>query len=160
MWSAADCVIKMYELCNFIRPAKLEQIREESWSDIQKQLKEMTDSTLVNKTLSHPFFTVFCDEGEDFLSSHRWALRRSGPCSSPGQPSPRHRCQSCRITLTTTWLGQEVTWCVSHIMFILQNSVILSYTTNCRYKEEISRLCRLHGIQEAGRSQSANSSLR
>lgn len=65
MWSAADCVIKMYELCNFIRPAKLEQIREESWSDIQKQLKEMTDSTLVNKTLSHPFFTVFCDEGED-----------------------------------------------------------------------------------------------
>ncbi|XP_027145357.1 coiled-coil domain-containing protein 78 isoform X3 [Larimichthys crocea] len=28
-------------------PAKLEQIREESWSDIQKQLKEMTDSTLV-----------------------------------------------------------------------------------------------------------------
>lgn len=32
------------------------------------------------------------------------------------------------------------------------------FTTTCRRKEEISRLCRLVGKQEAGRSQSANSS--
>lgn len=39
-----------YEKCNFIRLAKLEHIREESWSDIRKQLREITDSLLVNKT--------------------------------------------------------------------------------------------------------------
>lgn len=44
--------IKSYEKCNFIRPAKLEQICEESWSDIRKQLREITDSTLVNKAVS------------------------------------------------------------------------------------------------------------
>ncbi|XP_027145356.1 coiled-coil domain-containing protein 78 isoform X2 [Larimichthys crocea] len=84
-------------------PAKLEQIREESWSDIQKQLKEMTDSTLERALL---------------------------------------------ITRATVAEAQ-----VSELQDYIDNHLV-------RYKEEISRLCRLHGIQEAGRSQSANSSLR
>ncbi|XP_027145355.1 coiled-coil domain-containing protein 78 isoform X1 [Larimichthys crocea] len=89
-------------------PAKLEQIREESWSDIQKQLKEMTDSTLVG------------------FEKERALL----------------------ITRATVAEAQ-----VSELQDYIDNHLV-------RYKEEISRLCRLHGIQEAGRSQSANSSLR
>lgn len=37
-----------YEKCNLIRPVKLEKICEESWVDIRKQVKDITDSTLVN----------------------------------------------------------------------------------------------------------------
>lgn len=53
MWSAVEFVFKkIYEICNFIRLAKPEQICEESWWDIRKQLREISDSNTVNKTLS------------------------------------------------------------------------------------------------------------
>lgn len=94
---------------------------------------------------------------EDVLSSHRWALRRSVPSSSPERQLQRHKCRSCSTTLTITWEGQGVTRCVSCIMFT--GPLLISFTTTCRYKEEISRLCRQQGTQEPGRSQSAYSSL-
>lgn len=39
MWSAVDHVIKKYDKCNFIRLAC-----GESWSDLRKQLKEISDT--------------------------------------------------------------------------------------------------------------------
>ncbi|XP_070783806.1 LOW QUALITY PROTEIN: coiled-coil domain-containing protein 78 [Enoplosus armatus] len=111
-----------------------EQICEESWSDIRKQLREITDSTLADfekeRTLLITRATVAeaqVSELQDYVDNH---LGRSGS---------HLMCKSC------------------HVHF--QRSVVLSFTTTCRYKEEISHLCRLHGIQEAVRSQSANSSL-
>ncbi|XP_038592476.1 coiled-coil domain-containing protein 78 [Micropterus salmoides] len=90
-----------------LEPAKLEQIHEESWSDIRKQLREVTDSSLVGfekeRTLLITRATVAeaqVSELQDYIDIH---------------------------------LG--------------------------RYKEEISHLCRLHGKQEAVRSQSAYSQL-
>ncbi|KAF1373993.1 hypothetical protein PFLUV_G00244660 [Perca fluviatilis] len=81
---------------------------EESWTDIRKQLREITDSTLVN------------------FEKERALL----------------------ITRATVAEAQ-----VSELQDYIDNHL-------GRYKEEISHLCRLQGIQEAGRSQSANSSLR
>lgn len=91
---------KNYEICNFIRPAKLEQICEESWSDIRKQLRESTGATLVNKTLSHNILNIHIVKLHPQLlfnemtysPSHRWALRRSVPSSSPEQQLLRRRC--------------------------------------------------------------------
>ncbi|XP_045925682.1 coiled-coil domain-containing protein 78 [Micropterus dolomieu] len=90
-----------------LEPAKLEQIHEESWSDIRKQLREVTDSSLVGfekeRTLLITRATVAeaqVSELQDYIDIH---------------------------------LG--------------------------RYKEEISHLCKLHGKQEAVRSQSAYSQL-
>ncbi|KAA8581688.1 hypothetical protein FQN60_003269 [Etheostoma spectabile] len=80
---------------------------EESWTDIRKQLREITDSTLVN--------------------------------------SEKER--ALLITRATVAEAQ-----VSELQDYIDNHL-------GRYKEEISHLCRLHGTQEAGRSQSANSSL-
>ncbi|XP_044034483.1 coiled-coil domain-containing protein 78 isoform X2 [Siniperca chuatsi] len=88
-------------------PANLEQICEESWSDIRKQLKEITDSTLVG------------------FEKERALL----------------------MTRATVAEAQ-----VSELQDYIDNHL-------GRYKEEISHLCRLHGIQEVVRSQSANSSL-
>ncbi|XP_078136183.1 coiled-coil domain-containing protein 78 [Sander vitreus] len=75
---------------------------EESWTDIRKQLREITDSTLVN--------------------------------------SEKER--TLLITRATVAEAQ-----VSELQDYIDNHL-------GRYKEEISHLCRLHGIQEAGRSQS------
>uniref|UniRef100_A0A4W6G0Z2 Coiled-coil domain containing 78 n=1 Tax=Lates calcarifer TaxID=8187 RepID=A0A4W6G0Z2_LATCA len=108
MWSAVKHVITYYDKCNFIRPAKLEQICEESWLDMRTQLKEITDSTLVG------------------LEKERALL----------------------ITRATVAEAQ-----VLELQDYIDNHL-------GRYKQEITRLHRLHGIQEAGRSQSANSSLR
>ncbi|XP_051273988.1 coiled-coil domain-containing protein 78 isoform X1 [Dicentrarchus labrax] len=88
-------------------PSKLKEICEESWSDIRKQLREMTDSTLVG------------------FEKERAIL----------------------ITRATVAEAQ-----VSELQDYIDNHL-------GRYKEEISHLCRLQGIQEAGRSRSANSSL-
>lgn len=38
------------ENLTFIRPENVEQTGEESWTDVRKQLKDITDSTLVNKS--------------------------------------------------------------------------------------------------------------
>ncbi|KAG8009126.1 Coiled-coil domain-containing protein 78 [Nibea albiflora] len=83
---------QMYELCNFIRPAKLEQIREESWSDIQKQLKEMTESALVGfekeRALLITRATVAeaqVSELQDYIDNH---LGRSGSHLA---------CKSCEV---------------------------------------------------------------
>ena len=91
---------KNYEICNFIRPAKLEQICEESWSDIRKQLREITGSALVNKTLSHniqnihivKLHTQLLFKEMTYPPSHRLALRKSVPSSSPEQQLLRRRC--------------------------------------------------------------------
>ncbi|XP_033468185.2 coiled-coil domain-containing protein 78 [Epinephelus lanceolatus] len=80
---------------------------EESWTDIRKQLREMTEATLVG------------------FEKERALL----------------------ITRATVAEAQ-----VSELQDYIDNHL-------GRYKEEISHLCRLHGIQQAGRSQSANSSL-
>nr|XP_033468184.1 coiled-coil domain-containing protein 78 isoform X1 [Epinephelus lanceolatus] len=80
---------------------------EESWTDIRKQLREMTEATLVG-------------------FEKELALL---------------------ITRATVAEAQ-----VSELQDYIDNHL-------GRYKEEISHLCRLHGIQQAGRSQSANSSL-
>ncbi|XP_035524042.1 coiled-coil domain-containing protein 78 [Morone saxatilis] len=88
-------------------PSKLEEICEESWSDIRKQLREMPDSTLMG------------------FEKERAVL----------------------ITRATVAEAQ-----VSELQDYIDNHL-------GRYKEEISHLCRLQGIQEAGRSRSANSSL-
>uniref|UniRef100_A0A3B4XX86 Coiled-coil domain containing 78 n=1 Tax=Seriola lalandi dorsalis TaxID=1841481 RepID=A0A3B4XX86_SERLL len=80
-----------------------EQTCEDSWPDIRKQLKEITDSTLKERTLLITRAAVAeaqVLELQDYIDNH---------------------------------LG--------------------------RYKQEITHLRRLHGIQEVGRSQSANSSL-
>ncbi|XP_033963025.1 coiled-coil domain-containing protein 78 [Pseudochaenichthys georgianus] len=94
---------KKYDKCNFIRLAC-----GESWSDLRKQLKEISDSTLVNKFRERLLITrvsvaeAQVSELQDYIDNH---LGRSGT------------------------------------------------------REEISPLCRLHGIQETGRSQSANTTL-
>lgn len=95
---------------------------------------------------------------EYLSSSHRWAMRRSVSSSSPEQQLQRRRSQSCSTTLTITWAGQQVTRC-SVTSTPPRCSVELSFATTCRYKEEISHLCKEHGTQEAGRSQRANSAL-
>ncbi|XP_042254094.1 coiled-coil domain-containing protein 78 [Thunnus maccoyii] len=88
-------------------PAKLEQISEESWLDIQKQLKEIIDSTLGS--------------------------------------SEKER--ALLITRATVAEAQ-----VSELQEYIDNHL-------GRYKQEIAHLRRLHGIEEAERSQSARSSL-
>ncbi|KAM9336628.1 LOW QUALITY PROTEIN: coiled-coil domain-containing protein 78 [Symphorus nematophorus] len=90
-----------------LKPAKLEEICEESWLDIRKQLREITGSTLVG------------------FEKERAVL----------------------ITRATVAEAQ-----VLELQDYIDNHL-------GRYKEEISHLCRLHGTQEAGRSQSAKSSL-
>ncbi|XP_041819327.1 coiled-coil domain-containing protein 78 [Chelmon rostratus] len=89
------------------QPAVLEEICEESWSDIRKQLREITDSTLVGFE------------------------------------------KECAILITRATVAEAQ---VSELQDYIDDHL-------GRYKEEISNLCRLHGVQEVGRSQSANSSL-
>ncbi|KAK5850712.1 hypothetical protein PBY51_001566 [Eleginops maclovinus] len=80
---------------------------KESWSDLRKQLKEISDSMLVS------------------FEKERALL----------------------ITRVTVAVAQ-----VSELQDYIDNHL-------GRYKGEISQLCRLHDIQEAGRSQSANTTL-
>ncbi|XP_074519913.1 coiled-coil domain-containing protein 78 [Halichoeres trimaculatus] len=89
-------------------PSNLQQICEESWSDKSRQLRQITDSTLVD------------------LEEERALL----------------------ITRATAAEAQ-----VSELQDYINNHL-------GRYREEISRLCSLHGKQVAGRSQSARSTLR
>lgn len=59
--------------------------------------------------------------------SNRGALRKSALSSSPEPQLQRRRCRSCRNILTSTWAGQEVAWCVSH-MFTIRGVVMSSFT--------------------------------
>ncbi|XP_030255337.1 coiled-coil domain-containing protein 78 isoform X3 [Sparus aurata] len=89
------------------QPAKLEQICEESWSDIRKQLRESTGATLVGFEKERALLVT-------------------------------------RATVAEAQVLELQDYIDKHLG---------------RYKEEISHLCRLHGTKEAGRSQSAHSSL-
>ncbi len=125
--SCGMCHEKVCKIWNFIRLEKPEQICEESWSDIRKQLREIAHSDAVNKTVDNIPHTnksfyglakkLLCEEKHNFLwwrgfkalfSSHRRRLRRSVPSSSLEPRLQRRRCQSCKTASTTTWAGQEV----------------------------------------------------
>lgn len=47
--SCGLCYGKLWQTIIFIRPEKVEHICEDSWMNIRKQLKEITDSSLVKK---------------------------------------------------------------------------------------------------------------
>ncbi|XP_041670777.1 coiled-coil domain-containing protein 78 isoform X2 [Cheilinus undulatus] len=89
------------------KPAKLQQICEESWSDVRKQLKQVTDSTLVS------------------LEKERALL-------------------ITRVNAAEAQVSELQDYIDKHLR---------------RYEEKISHFCTVHGKQEAGLSQSANTSL-
>ncbi|XP_068610975.1 coiled-coil domain-containing protein 78 [Brachionichthys hirsutus] len=88
------------------KPANLEELCEEPWSDIRKQLREITDSTLVGFEKERALLIT-------------------------------------RATVAEAQVLELQDYVDGHL---------------CRYKEEILHLRRRHGTQEAGCSQSANSS--